>query len=126
MPPLPPQISASVLSADGEHDLDVTAINAASAALLCSDIPWGGPVAAVRVVLGANGELAINPPPEQQELAVEGGGEGGAVLRLLVATTTDRVVMLEAEVGSRGSGALYKFVRQLLITVDRIGDSCCF
>lgn len=87
------QVSTSVLSADGQQDLDVAAINAASAALLCSDIPWGGPVAAVRVTLDAGGHLHVNVPPEQQEL-----GPGQARLRLLVAVTADRVVMVEAEV----------------------------
>lgn len=38
------QVMATVLSADGTQDPDVTAINAASAALMLSNIPWKGPV----------------------------------------------------------------------------------
>lgn len=88
------QVSTSVLSADCTLDLDVAAINAASAALMCSDIPWEGPVAAVRVVMDATGKLHVNAPQE--------GGEAirvkaGPRLRLMVAATQDRVVMVEAE-----------------------------
>jgi polyribonucleotide nucleotidyltransferase len=42
------QIIGVLLSADGEHDPDVLFINGASAALCVSDIPFAGPVAAVR------------------------------------------------------------------------------
>src|SRR6202020_550569 len=43
------QIISILLSADGEHDPDMLSINGASAALMVSDIPFAGPVAAVRV-----------------------------------------------------------------------------
>ena len=43
------QIIAVLLSADGEHDPDILFINGASAALMVSDIPFAGPVGAVRV-----------------------------------------------------------------------------
>lgn len=43
------QVSANVLSAGGDADPVILAINAASAALMCSSIPWAGPVGAVRV-----------------------------------------------------------------------------
>jgi polyribonucleotide nucleotidyltransferase len=46
------QVIALVLSADKENDPDVCAINGAGAALALSDIPFGGPVGAVRVVPG--------------------------------------------------------------------------
>src|SRR5438876_3536203 len=54
------QVIALVLSADTENDPDVAAINAASAALALSDIPFGGPVGAVRVGL-VNGTMVVNP-----------------------------------------------------------------
>jgi polyribonucleotide nucleotidyltransferase len=47
-------------SSDGIVPLDILAINAASAALSISDIPWNGPIAAVRVGR-VNGEFVINP-----------------------------------------------------------------
>src|SRR6478752_4258570 len=54
------QIITVLLSADGENDPDILFINGASAALCVSDIPFGGPVAAVRVGRIA-GEFVANP-----------------------------------------------------------------
>src|SRR5512135_2624279 len=54
------QVVCTVLSYDGENDPDILAVNAASAALSLSDIPWGGPVAAVRIGR-VNGEFILNP-----------------------------------------------------------------
>ncbi|XP_063994181.1 polyribonucleotide nucleotidyltransferase 1, mitochondrial [Diachasmimorpha longicaudata] len=54
------QIMCNILAIDGENDSDVLAINAASAALALSDIPWNGPVGAVRVGLLGN-DVLINP-----------------------------------------------------------------
>lgn len=49
-----------MLANDGANDPVVAAINAASCALALSDIPWNGPVAAVRVGL-VDEEVVINP-----------------------------------------------------------------
>src|ERR1700758_3279506 len=54
------QVIALVFSADKENDPDIVGINAASAALALSDIPFGGPVGAVRVGQ-VNGEFVVNP-----------------------------------------------------------------
>src|ERR1700719_4224133 len=54
------QVIALVFSADKENDPDVVGINAAACALALSDIPFMGPVAAVRVGL-VNGEMVVNP-----------------------------------------------------------------
>src|SRR5262250_2793038 len=54
------QVISFVLSADTENDPDVVAINAASAALTISDIPFLGPVGAVRVGL-VDGRFIVNP-----------------------------------------------------------------
>src|SRR5450631_2317199 len=54
------QIIGVLLSADGEHDPDILFINGASAALMVSDIPFGGPIGAVRVGR-VNGEFIANP-----------------------------------------------------------------
>ncbi len=56
------QIIATVLSSDGEHDPDMMAINGASAALHISDIPFDGPIGAVRVGR-VEGNLIVNPSP---------------------------------------------------------------
>ena len=54
------QIIGVLLSADGEHDPDILFINGASAALMVSDIPFAGPVGAVRVGR-VNGQFVANP-----------------------------------------------------------------
>ncbi len=54
------QIISVLLSADGENDPDILSINGASAALMVSDIPFAGPVGAVRVGR-VNGEFVVNP-----------------------------------------------------------------
>ena len=79
------QVIMFSLSADGINPLDVLAINAASAAVMISDIPWGGPVAAVRVGR-VNGEFVINPTYAE----IEAGD-----LDLRIAGTKDAILMVE-------------------------------
>src|SRR5512140_1920914 len=43
------QVQCIVMSADGEHDPDMLAVVGASTALMVSDIPWAGPLGAVRI-----------------------------------------------------------------------------
>ncbi|KAL1512657.1 hypothetical protein ABEB36_002215 [Hypothenemus hampei] len=80
------QIICSMLAVDGVHNPDVIAINAASTALSLSDIPWNGPVGAVRVGL-INNEITINPT--RKEL-------NQSSLNLIIsATKRNLIVMLE-------------------------------
>ena len=60
------QIIALMLSADGINDADILSMNGASAALAVSDIPFAGPIGAVRVGR-INGEFVINPTFEERE-----------------------------------------------------------
>jgi polyribonucleotide nucleotidyltransferase len=80
------QVVLSVLSFDGENDADVIGLNAASAALYISDIPWNGPLAAVRVGR-INGEWVLNPSYEAREKSE---------LDLVIAGTKEEVVMIES------------------------------
>src|SRR5438270_13094386 len=80
------QVIAFVLSADTENDPDTAALNAASAALTISDIPFLGPIGAVRVGL-KDGQFIINPTYEERR-------EG--LLNLMVAGTSEGIVMIEA------------------------------
>jgi polyribonucleotide nucleotidyltransferase len=80
------QIIALVLSADGENDPDVLAINAASAALTISEIPFHNPIGAVRVGY-VDGEIVVNPTNAQRDLSD---------LDLVVAGTDNAIVMVEA------------------------------
>lgn len=59
------QVVAILLSADGENDPDILAMNGASAALCVSDIPFAGPVGAVRIGR-INGEFIVNPTQSQR------------------------------------------------------------
>ncbi len=80
------QVIAFVLSADNENDPDVLGINGASAALTISDIPFLGPIGAVRVGL-VNGAFVINPTyPEMRE----------SLLNIMVVGTAEGIVMIES------------------------------
>ena len=79
------QIIASVLSIGDESSMDLMAMIAASAALSISDIPFNGPIGAVRVGL-IDGNYIINPG--QKEIAA-------TALNLVVAGTADAIMMVE-------------------------------
>lgn len=63
------QVTATVLCSDGAVAASSVALNAVSAALLCSDIPWEGPLAAVQIAHNASdddaGQTFIQPTSEQ-------------------------------------------------------------
>jgi polyribonucleotide nucleotidyltransferase len=79
------QVIATVLSMDQENDPDMLAMVGASAALEISDIPFAGPIAAVRVGR-VNGELVANPTIQQLE---------ESDINLFVAGSKTGVVMVE-------------------------------
>ncbi len=79
------QVIMYSFSADGVNPLDILAINAASAALMISDIPWNGPVGAVRVGQ-VNGEFVINPTFSEID---------ASDLDLRIAGTKDAILMVE-------------------------------
>src|SRR3990170_8489137 len=80
------QIIVTTLSADQENDPAILSILGASAALTISDIPFEGPVGAVRVGY-IDGQFVLNPLASQL---------GDSELDLVVAGTADAVVMVEA------------------------------
>ena len=79
------QVIMFSLSADGINPLDVFAINAASAAIMISDIPWGGPIGAVRIGR-VNGEFVVNPTFAEID---------ASDLDLRIAGTRDAILMVE-------------------------------
>ncbi|HDL09893.1 MAG TPA: polyribonucleotide nucleotidyltransferase [Candidatus Omnitrophica bacterium] len=81
------QIISIVLSSDGEHDPDVLSIIGASSALHISDIPFNGPVGAVKLGY-INGEYILNPTYRQLE---------ESVFNLVMAGTKAGVIMIETE-----------------------------
>ncbi len=80
------QVIAFVLSADTDNDPDVLGINAASCALTLSDIPFLGPIGAVRVGL-INGQFVINPTYAEMR---------DSLLNIMVVGTADGIVMIES------------------------------
>ncbi len=80
------QVIASVLSVDQSMTSEVVGITAASAALAISDIPFGGPLAGVKIGR-VNGQFVVNP--SMQELQ-------NSELDLVVAGTEDAILMVEA------------------------------
>ncbi len=80
------QVVVTALSADQEHYLDILSIIAASAALMISDVPFEGPVGAIRVGY-VDGKLLFNPTASQMQTSL---------LDLRLAGTQDAIVMVEA------------------------------
>jgi polyribonucleotide nucleotidyltransferase len=75
------QVILTSLAHDQENPVDMLGIIAASTAVLISDIPWGGPVAGVRIGL-VDGELVINPPMnamERSDLDLRVSGTANAI-----------------------------------------------
>ena len=79
-------VVATVLSVEQDNSPEVASMIGASAALSISDIPFGGPTAAVNVGL-IDGEIIINPTEEQRKVSD---------LNLTVAGTIEKVAMIEA------------------------------
>jgi len=80
------QVIAFVLSADTDNDPDVCGINAASCALTLSDIPFHGPIGAVRVGL-VNGQFIVNPTYNEMR---------ESLVNIMVVGTADGIVMIES------------------------------
>ena len=79
------QIISILLSADGQNDPDILALNGASAALSVSDVPFAGPVGAVRVGR-VNGEFVANPTHDER---------AQSDLDLVYVGTENDVIMIE-------------------------------
>ena len=97
------QVVITVLSWDGINDPDVVSLVAASAALSISDIPWAGPLAAVRIGR-VNNEFLLNPTYEKREkngmdLVLAGSRSNGEFLINMIEGGFDEVsedLILEA------------------------------
>ncbi len=81
------QIIATVISADKKNDPDILAIIGASAALDISDIPFNGPVGAVRIGR-IDGKIVINPYIEEMDRSD---------IDIVIAGTKEAVTMIEGE-----------------------------
>ena len=81
------QVMITVLQSDGENMADVLAGVGASAALMCSTIPWNGPIASVRIGR-VDGTHIVNPTRSEME---------DSDLELIVSGNEETVVMVEGE-----------------------------
>src|SRR3989344_3005396 len=82
------QVIITVLSVDAENEPDIVALNAVSAALAISRIPWNGPIAAVRMgYLEEPGTFLANPKTTDAEKSI---------LDIVVSQNKDKTVMVEA------------------------------
>jgi polyribonucleotide nucleotidyltransferase len=100
------QIIITVLSVDAENDADIPAICAASAALAISDIPWDGPVGAVRLgLVPKNGDDALITNPSYQDLEYSN-------LDLVISATKKAVIMLEGGAKEVPEDTILKAIEQ--------------
>ena len=92
------QIISILLSADGQNDPDILAMNGASAALSISDIPFAGPIGAVRVGR-VNGEFVANPTHDER---------AQSDLDLVYVGTENDVIMIEGSANEMPEAELTK------------------
>lgn len=83
------QVIVTVLSVDQQNDPAIISLVATSAALTISDIPWNGPISAVRVGI-QNGKYVLNPTEEEKQTSA---------LDLIAACKNEEIVMVEANAG---------------------------
>jgi polyribonucleotide nucleotidyltransferase len=101
------QVQSVLLSADGENDSDMLTILGASASLTVSDIPWDGPLGAVRVGR-INGQFVANPTHSQMR---------DSDLDLIYVGNTTDVVMFE--------GAAKEITEADFVAALKFGHDCC-
>ena len=109
------QVVITPLSQDDEHQTDILAIIGASAALTISDVPFEGPVGAVRIGL-VDGELVVNPSITQME---------DSLLDLRLAGTAAAILMVEAganEVDEQTMVAALKLGHEAIQDVIRVQE----
>jgi len=95
------QIIVTPLAADQEHQLDILSVISASLALTISDIPWEGPIGAVRVGL-IEGNFVVNPTHAQMV---------DSQLDLRLAGTADAILMVEAGANEVDEDTMVKALR---------------
>ena len=104
------QVIITVLQSDGENMPDVLAGIGASAALMCSSIPWNGPIATVRVGR-VNQELVMNPTREQME---------ESDLEMVVSGNNETIVMVEGEAESMSESEMLNSLKEAHLVIKEI------
>ena len=106
------QVITTVMSADQENDPDILSINGASAALTLSQIPWDGPIGAVRVGY-VDDQIVINPT--ESDLV-------RSSLDMVVAGTSDAIMMVEGESDQVSEETLVAGIERAHDEIRRIVD----
>ena len=105
-------VVATVLSVEPDNSPEVCAMIGASAALTISDIPFGGPTAAVNVGY-VNNQIVINPTLEQRE---------HSRLNLTVAGTLEKITMIEAGADEIPNETMLEAIKQAHAEIKKICD----
>ena len=100
----------TVLSVDQDNSPEVCANIGTSAALSISDIPWGGPTAAVQVA-DVNDEIIINPKREKKK---------NSRLKLTVAGTEEKITMIEAGADELSNETMLEAIKQAHVEIKKI------
>ena len=93
-------VTATVMSVEHDCSPEIAALIGTSAALAISDIPWGGPVGALKVGL-VNGQLILNPDSEQRKVSD---------LDVTVVSTGKKVVMIEAGANQVDNDTMFRAI----------------
>jgi polyribonucleotide nucleotidyltransferase len=117
------QVILYSFSADGENPIDVLAINVASAALMISDVPWNGPIAAVRVGR-IGGEFVVNPNYSQiaesdLDLRVAGSKDAILMVECGAKEVTEDVMVAALQEGHRALQPLIALQEQMAAEVGK-------
>lgn len=112
------QIQAFVLSADEENDGDILAMIGAFAALAISDIPFNGPLAAVRIGM-EDGEYVVNPTLEQTtasplEMILGGHKDAVNMIEVMASELPEDVMAGAIEFGHKAIGELCGMIDELV------------
>ena len=94
-------VMCTVMAVDHDCSPEVAALIGTSAALAISDIPWNGPVAALKVGL-VDGKLLFNPTSEQRKVSD---------LDVTVVSTGKKVVMIEAGANEVPNDVMFEAIR---------------
>lgn len=115
------QITAMALSSDMENDPDIVAINAASASLAVSDIPFPEIVGAVRIGQ-INGEFIVNPTFTQRK---------ESLLNLVVAGTKENILMVEAGAKEVSEAVImealklaHREIGKIVVCIEKLASAC--
>jgi len=116
------QVVVTILSVDSENDPEALGVCAVSAALSCSDIPWEGPAAAVRVGRSTNGDvphnLILNPAKAEMEfsdldMVVSGTANAVAMVEGGADEVSEDVILEAIEFGQKSLQPVIKMIEEL-------------